>query len=311
MSNNNKQSKYQEDDFYGSDDHYDHNEENKKIDYLSNKDLDRSIQRITPIGYTDGLEIGKELTLQRGFNEGFKEASEISYKWSLLLGLVSSVDVFFHHNKQFVEESKDTTILGKLVEKINKLIKEHCCSPSIEQLKEEFLNFKDISINDKHQTITEHGCCKDNSSTEKATITTKSCKNDDSNKKSSGCCGGSCEKEKEKEKENENENKNEKEKEKEDENENEKENEKCQDGDIDNGCCGVGGSGDDESCCKSKNNKEETKVVEKFQFIIDKMGGKLFEELSKECVDTISSFGLDGQKMLNDCLSKQFRVTIN
>ncbi|KAN0041316.1 hypothetical protein ACTFIV_003854 [Dictyostelium citrinum] len=299
----NKQSNYQEDDFYGSDDHYD-NDESKKIDYLSNKDLDRSIQKIAPIGYTDGLEIGKELTLQRGFNEGFKEASEISYKWSLLLGLVSSVDVFFHHNKQFVQESKDTTILSNLVDKINRLIKEHCSSPSIEQLKEEFLNFKDISIDDKYQSITstststENNCCKANTSsstttttttTSAAEVSTKSCKDKES-KRSTECCGGngSCEKE--------------------------KENEKCeQDDDVSGGgCCGGSNSTNDEGCCKSKNNKkEETKESEKFHFIIDKMGGQLFEELSKECVDTISSFGLDGQKMLNDCLAKKFRVTIN
>ncbi|KAM9942976.1 hypothetical protein ACTFIT_006371 [Dictyostelium discoideum] len=268
---NNKQPKYQEDDFYGSDEHFE-NDEIKKVDYLSNKDLDRSIQKIAPIGYTDGLEIGKELTLQRGFNEGFKEASGISYKWSLLLGLVSSVDVFFHNNKQtmFDQESKDTSILSNLVDKINRLIKEHCSSPTIEQLKDEFLNFKDISINDKDQTTT-------STSTE---LPTKSCKNEESE-----CCGnGSCEKE--------------------------VENEKCEDDDDDSdGCCGGGGNTNDQGCCKSKNNKEEeeeTKQLEKFQFIIDKMGGQLFDELSKECVDTISSFGLDGQKMLNDCLSKNF-----
>ncbi|KAN0047643.1 hypothetical protein ACTA71_002027 [Dictyostelium dimigraforme] len=280
----NNKSKYQEDDFYGSDDHHD-NDESKKIDYLSNKDLDRSIQKIAPIGYTDGLEIGKELTLQRGFNEGFKEASEISYKWSLLLGLVSSVDVFFHHNKQFVGELKDTSILSNLVDKINRLIKEHCSSPSIEQLKEEFLNFKDISINEKDQaTSTENGCCKATSTSTSSTSTsTKSCKNEEFEQIE--CCGnGSCEKEIKKEGEK---------------------------GEDDSGCCG-GGNSNDEGCCKSKNNTEETnKQVEKFQFIINKMGGQLFEELSKECVDTISSFGLDGQGMLNDCLSKKFRVTIN
>ncbi|KAM9978592.1 hypothetical protein ACTFIY_012340 [Dictyostelium cf. discoideum] len=266
---NNKQSKYQEDDFYGSDDHFE-NDEIKKVDYLSNKDLDRSIQKIAPIGYTDGLEIGKELTLQRGFNEGFKEASGISYKWSLLLGLVSSVDVFFHNNKQtmFDQESKDTSILSNLVDKINRLIKEHCSSPTIEQLKEEFLNFKDISINDTTST---------SAAATTTELSTKSCKNEESD-----CCGnGSCEKE--------------------------VENEKCEQGDDDDddsGCCG--GNTNDQGCCKSKNNKkeEETKQLEKFQFIIDKMGGQLFDELSKECVDTISSFGLDGQKMLNDCLSK-------
>ncbi|EGC38816.1 hypothetical protein DICPUDRAFT_28038 [Dictyostelium purpureum] len=266
------------DDFFGSD--------NEDGDYSLNNDLNRTVQRISPIGYSDGLEIGKEKTLQRGFNEGFKQASEQSYKWSLLLGLVSSVDVFFHHNKQFAN-GKDTSVLGDLVDKINKVIKEQCSSPTIEELKAQFFNFKDerTTTTTTNTTSTSENesidsCCKSNNiQKDKCCGDEGTCKTDNkSNMANDNCCGGdnkgSCDSNKTNEE--------------------------------DSGCCG--GSGNDEGCCKS--NKTNENELKEFKFVIE-MGGQLFEDLSKECVSTISSFGLDGQNMLDNCLAKKFRVTIN
>ncbi|EGG14935.1 hypothetical protein DFA_10809 [Cavenderia fasciculata] len=157
--------KHLDDDFYGSDD-YDivNNNNNNKDKDNGSREAERSKGKIYPMGYRDGLEDGKNQTLQIGFNDGLKEGVIYGYNWSLLLGAVSSVDVFFHHNKHFANEH--TSKLDDLITSLRVLIDSKLASPSVDVLKQKFMVYEHI---------------------DQPTIVTKT-------KKSSnfdGCCGGS------------------------------------------------------------------------------------------------------------------------
>ncbi|KYQ96850.1 hypothetical protein DLAC_04156 [Tieghemostelium lacteum] len=157
------------DDFYGEDENSSFNQE-----YLPNKESDRELKKITPIGYQDGLEIGKEITLQKGFNDGFKEGADTGYKWSLLIGLISSIDVFYHQNKNLNSNTTAITKLDDLVNRLNIIVKDKTSPPSIELLKSKFKSYKV----DGEEEFEREGNCMNN------TISTSADNN-------SGCCGGS------------------------------------------------------------------------------------------------------------------------
>ncbi|KAF2073078.1 hypothetical protein CYY_005604 [Polysphondylium violaceum] len=268
-----------DDDFYGNDNDTD------QLAYLSNKESDRQVQQIFPIGYQDGLEIGKEITLQRGFNEGFIQGSTVAYRWSQLLGLISSLDVFFHHNKQYVPENVDSSILESLVEKINSIIKDKCSPPSIDDLKFRFINFQEEKENVVVNTTATSSCCsKDGNNS------TNGCCKDDNNDKTACCSSGI-------------------------DINSLKLNDNGQDQDDDDQCCG--GGSDKEGCCKSSSSSTTTKATppaiakEPYQITLNQIQDALFHQIAKECVMTITKMGLDGEQLLQDCLKSTHRVSMN
>ncbi|EFA80279.1 hypothetical protein PPL_07107 [Heterostelium album PN500] len=281
------------DDFYGDDDH--------DINMFSN-DAIRSQNNIFPIGYQDGLEDGKNQTLQRGFNEGLKESSEIAYKWSLLIGAISSLDVFYHHNKSMVseEQSKLITSLEDMQSRLKAILNLHCSPPTIDMLKVKFNNYShtdttesDLSAHLSKATITSNkvdSCCKSSSSS--------SCCEDGDD---SGCCGGSNNKQSSNCKSQQ---------------QQEAEEESCNsDVDGDNsGCCG--GRGDDGGCCKKSEEEESTTTTIKTTTLTSTSAPiihieedkELFNKLCGECKEIFNRFGLDGNAIISSCVEKQFRV---
>jgi len=285
-----------DDDFYGNDN------DTTNHQYLSNKESDRQAQKIFPIGYQDGLEIGQEITLQRGFNEGFVQGSTIAYRWSQLLGLISSLDVFFHHNKQYIPDNVDSRILESLVEKINSIIKDKCAPPSIGDLKSFFMSFKDDDSDLETTTTTSKTNSNSNSSC---------CKKDGSDTETNSCGGNS-------------------------------ETDCCKSNLIDNDiidsddnddindkCCG-GNDGQDSGCCKSNTTNSlsslslndnqstitttttsTTKSKETKRITMDQIQDELFQQVCRECVETIIKMGLDGKQLLKDCLKNTYRVSMN
>ncbi|XP_053518933.1 protein YAE1 homolog isoform X2 [Artibeus jamaicensis] len=63
-------------------------------------------------GYRDGLEAGKAVTLQQGFNQGYKEGAEIIMNYGQLRGTLSALLSWCHHHNNS----------SALISKINNLL---------------------------------------------------------------------------------------------------------------------------------------------------------------------------------------------
>ncbi|EFA78026.1 hypothetical protein PPL_08671 [Heterostelium album PN500] len=152
---------------------------NSSISYLSSYLFVRVLYSKKYLG---GKPLFRE---ESGFNEGLKESSEIAYKWSLLIGAISSLDVFYHHSKSMVieEQSKLITSLEDMQSRLKAILNLHCSPPTIDMLKVKFNSYShtettesDLSTHLSKTTITSNNvdsCC-------------SSCEDGDD----SGCCGG-------------------------------------------------------------------------------------------------------------------------
>ncbi|GAM21289.1 hypothetical protein SAMD00019534_044640 [Acytostelium subglobosum LB1] len=254
-----------DDDFYGDDD--DHTSQ------MNNREAIRSQSNIFPLGYQDGIEIGKEQTLQRGFNAGLTEATLIAYKWSLLLGLISSMDVFYHHNKQFAN-TEHTPKLQDMENRLKTILNQHCSTPSIDLLKSKFIGYTHVDEVETTNKRSNGSCCSDS--------------NNNNNNNGNNCNeanGDSCCKSEQKQ--------------------------QPQQQDDDDGCCKGNNKDDDAGCCKvqSKVTSPSSKAMSSPHRALTQEDDKaLFEQLCNECKSLISLFGLDGNKIVNQVLVKQFNV---
>ncbi|KAJ6662065.1 hypothetical protein lerEdw1_012912 [Lerista edwardsae] len=84
---------------------------------VAQKEWRSAMEKRVKEGYREGIEAGKELTLQQGFNQGYKEATKLMFSFGQLKGTVSALLSWCHHN------GCDSTVLNKMTELLNEVRK--------------------------------------------------------------------------------------------------------------------------------------------------------------------------------------------
>lgn len=74
------------------------------------------------IGYRDGLQEGKEATVQEGFNHGFKQSLRVGYNWGLVRGVSSALACLPDDLKEkLVQAPENKDKLHRLYESVHAL----------------------------------------------------------------------------------------------------------------------------------------------------------------------------------------------
>ncbi|XP_058038262.1 protein YAE1 homolog [Ahaetulla prasina] len=66
---------------------------------LAQKEWKSAMEKRVKEGYREGVDAGKGVTLQQGFNQGYKEAIRMMFECSQLKGTISALLSWYHHNK--------------------------------------------------------------------------------------------------------------------------------------------------------------------------------------------------------------------
>ncbi|CAM4592386.1 protein YAE1 homolog [Lepidochelys kempii] len=82
--------------------------------HLVQKEWKSTMEKRVKEGYRDGVEAGKELSLQQGFNRGYKQGAELMMTCGQLKGILSALLSWCHLNGQ----------ISALLSKINNLLAE-------------------------------------------------------------------------------------------------------------------------------------------------------------------------------------------
>ncbi|XP_066483783.1 protein YAE1 homolog [Tiliqua scincoides] len=93
---------------------------------VAQKEWRSAMEKRVKEGYREGVEAGKELTLQQGFNQGYKEAAKLMFSCGQLKGTISALLSWCHHN------GCDPAVLNKMTELLNEVGKyEECVLKSL------------------------------------------------------------------------------------------------------------------------------------------------------------------------------------
>ncbi|XP_032090393.1 protein YAE1 homolog [Thamnophis elegans] len=82
---------------------------------IAQKEWKSEMEKRIKEGYRDGVEAGKVVTLQQGFNQGYKEAIRVIFACSQLKGTISALLSWYHHNKH------SPAMLNKMTDLLNQL----------------------------------------------------------------------------------------------------------------------------------------------------------------------------------------------
>ncbi|XP_062985591.1 protein YAE1 homolog [Elgaria multicarinata webbii] len=91
-------------------------EEGDEMD-VAQKEWKSTMEKRVNEGYREGVEAGKQLTLQQGFNQGYKEAVRTVFFCGQLKGTISALSSWCHHN------GCKSTVLCEMTELLNELEK--------------------------------------------------------------------------------------------------------------------------------------------------------------------------------------------
>ncbi|NXI36786.1 YAED1 protein, partial [Galbula dea] len=93
--------------------------------YLLQKEWNSTMKRRVKEGYRDGVEAGKELALQEGFNQGYRHGAELMVKCGQFRGTLNALLSWCHfsgHDSALSEIKKLLDIVGKHEEDILKYL---------------------------------------------------------------------------------------------------------------------------------------------------------------------------------------------
>ncbi|KAJ7322688.1 hypothetical protein JRQ81_018975 [Phrynocephalus forsythii] len=98
---------------------------------VAQKEWENAMQKRVKEGYTEGVEAGKEVTLQNGFNQGYKEAVKRMFFCGQLKGTISVLSSWCHHRGCSSAVQCEMSDLLNEVQKYEEcLLKELNCAPS-------------------------------------------------------------------------------------------------------------------------------------------------------------------------------------
>ncbi|KAH9110452.1 hypothetical protein AeMF1_014746 [Aphanomyces euteiches] len=97
----------EDDDIFGSNDGFsDDGGDFEQIDRVwTEKESNAMERRFRTVGYLDGLDVGKEETLQEGFNQGYALGASHGFQCGVLQGLLRAFAI------QFPDQANDATLL--------------------------------------------------------------------------------------------------------------------------------------------------------------------------------------------------------
>uniref|UniRef100_A0A0D6QSR7 Essential protein Yae1 N-terminal domain-containing protein n=1 Tax=Araucaria cunninghamii TaxID=56994 RepID=A0A0D6QSR7_ARACU len=108
-----------DDDFFWEDDIH-HDNTKGDVTYDLDREWKARHNEFHTVGYREGLLAAKELSVQEGFNNGFKESVLVGYNWGLVRGITSSFACLPEHVKEkLVETSEDRTKLETLHQRVH------------------------------------------------------------------------------------------------------------------------------------------------------------------------------------------------
>ncbi|XP_048367535.1 protein YAE1 homolog [Sphaerodactylus townsendi] len=84
---------------------------------IAQKEWKSAMEKRVKEGYREGVEAGKELTLQKGFNEGYEEAAKIMFSCGQLKGNVSALLSWCH------KSPCDSAVLNTVTDLLNDINK--------------------------------------------------------------------------------------------------------------------------------------------------------------------------------------------
>nr|XP_056713807.1 protein YAE1 homolog [Euleptes europaea] len=84
---------------------------------IAQKEWKSTMEKRVKEGYREGVEAGKELTLQQGFNQGYEEAAKIMFSCGQLKGSVSAILSWCNSN------CCDSAVLNKATDLLNEVYK--------------------------------------------------------------------------------------------------------------------------------------------------------------------------------------------
>ncbi|XP_055459949.1 protein YAE1 homolog [Psammomys obesus] len=102
---------------------------------LVQREWQRHMRRRVQEGYRDGVDAGKAVTLQQGFNQGYKQGAEVIINYGLLRGTLSALLSWCHlHGNSSTLISKINNLLdavGQCEECVLRRLKSVTCQPHI------------------------------------------------------------------------------------------------------------------------------------------------------------------------------------
>ncbi|XP_015273397.1 PREDICTED: yae1 domain-containing protein 1 isoform X1 [Gekko japonicus] len=84
---------------------------------IAQKEWKSTMEKRVKEGYREGVEAGKELTLQQGFNQGYEEAVKVMFSCGQLKGNVSALLSWCHNNRC------DSAVLNRVTDLLNEIKK--------------------------------------------------------------------------------------------------------------------------------------------------------------------------------------------
>ncbi|KAG8139510.1 hypothetical protein E2320_002277, partial [Naja naja] len=82
---------------------------------IAQKEWKSAMEKRVKEGYREGVDAGKVVTLQQGFNQGYKEAVRVMFECSQLKGTISALLSWYHHNKH------SPAMLNEMTDLLNQL----------------------------------------------------------------------------------------------------------------------------------------------------------------------------------------------
>ncbi|KAF7247811.1 hypothetical protein EYD10_06227 [Varanus komodoensis] len=124
---------------------------------LVHKEWKTAMEKRVKEGYREGVEAGKQLTLQQGFNQGYKEAVRMMFFCGQLKGTISTLSSWCHHNEctsaVLCEMTDLLKELGKYEEEVLKNLNRTHPPSSVGQLLD---TVEDMDLD--HVLLTEEQC---------------------------------------------------------------------------------------------------------------------------------------------------------
>ncbi|KAL7976842.1 hypothetical protein Chor_008791 [Crotalus horridus] len=82
---------------------------------IAQKEWKSAMEKRVKEGYREGVEAGKVVTLQQGFNQGYKEAVRVMFECGQLKGAISALQSSYHHSKHV------PAVLNEMTDLLNQL----------------------------------------------------------------------------------------------------------------------------------------------------------------------------------------------
>uniref|UniRef100_A0A2D4N584 Essential protein Yae1 N-terminal domain-containing protein n=1 Tax=Micrurus spixii TaxID=129469 RepID=A0A2D4N584_9SAUR len=150
---------------------------------IAQKEWKSAMEKRVKEGYMEGVEAGKVVTLQQGFNQGYKEAVKVMFECSQLKGTISALLSWYHHNNHspaMLNEMTDLLNQLRIYEEL--MLKNLNCvnpQPSVGYL---LHTLNDMDLDHEYCAVEQH-------STTCAELTKNNCRNNGTDSFQNECCG--------------------------------------------------------------------------------------------------------------------------